>query len=164
MRLKDKVCIITGAGSGMGRVACEIFAREGAKVAAFEIAPGSGEETVERVRAAGGEATVFRCDVADEASVREAVAATMARYGGVDVLYNNAGIMPEDDHSVTDTSVEIVGPGDGGERARAIPLLQVRHPGDAEAVAVARSSTSPRSSRWSGAASRRMPTPPRRGR
>ncbi|MFN8513528.1 MAG: SDR family oxidoreductase [Thermomicrobiales bacterium] len=106
MRLKDKVCIITGAGSGMGRVACEVFAREGAKVAAFEIAPGSGEETVARVRAAGGEATAFRCDVADEASVREAVAAVVARYGGVDVLYNNAGIMPEDDHSVTDTSVE----------------------------------------------------------
>ena len=106
MRLADKVCIITGAGSGMGRVACEVFAREGAKVAAFEIAPGSGEETVARVRAAGGEATAFRCDVADEASVREAVAAVVARYGGVDVLYNNAGIMPEDDHSVTDTSVE----------------------------------------------------------
>jgi NAD(P)-dependent dehydrogenase (short-subunit alcohol dehydrogenase family) len=106
MRLKDKVCIITGAGSGMGRVACEIFAREGAKVAAFEIAPGSGEETAARVRAAGGEATAFRCDVADEASVREAVAAVVARYGGVDVLYNNAGIMPEEDHSVVDTSVE----------------------------------------------------------
>jgi NAD(P)-dependent dehydrogenase (short-subunit alcohol dehydrogenase family) len=106
MRLKDKVCIITGAGSGMGRVACEVFAREGANVAAFEVAPGSGEETVARVRAAGGEATAFRCDVADEASVREAVAATVARYGGVDVLYNNAGIMPEEDHSVTDTSVE----------------------------------------------------------
>jgi NAD(P)-dependent dehydrogenase (short-subunit alcohol dehydrogenase family) len=106
MRLQDKVCIITGAGSGMGRVACEIFAREGAKVAAFEVAPGSGEETAARVRAAGGEATAFRCDVADEASVREAVAATVARYGGVDVLYNNAGIMPEEDHSVIDTSVE----------------------------------------------------------
>jgi NAD(P)-dependent dehydrogenase (short-subunit alcohol dehydrogenase family) len=107
MRLKDKVCIITGAGSGMGRVACEIFAREGAKVAVWEIVAESGEETAARVRAAGGEATFFPCDVADEASVRAAVAATVARYGGVDVLYNNAGIMPESDHSVLDTSVEV---------------------------------------------------------
>ena len=106
MRLKDKVCIITGAGSGMGRVACEVFAREGARVAAFEVVAAAGEETAARVRAAGGDATFFSCDVADEASVRAAVAATVARYGGVDVLYNNAGIMPEEDHSVTDTSVE----------------------------------------------------------
>ncbi len=107
MRLKDKVCIITGAGSGMGRVACEIFAREGAKVAAWDVVPESGEETAARVRAAGGDATFVSCDVSDEASVREAVAATVARYGGVDVLYNNAGIMPEADHSVIDTSVEV---------------------------------------------------------
>jgi len=107
MRLKDKVCIITGAGSGMGRVACEIFAREGAKVAAWDVMRESGEETAERVRAAGGDALYVPCDVADEASVRAAVAATVERYGGVDVLYNNAGIMPEADHSVIDTSVEV---------------------------------------------------------
>src|SRR3954463_14366319 len=107
MRLQDKVCIITGAGSGMGRVACEIFAREGARVAVWEVMPEAGEETAARVRDAGGDATFFPCDVSDEASVREAVAATVARYGGVDVLYNNAGIMPEADHSVLDTSVEV---------------------------------------------------------
>ena len=106
MRLKDKVCVITGAGSGMGRVACEMFAREGARVAALDIVAETGEETAARVRAAGGEAAFFACDVADEASVREAIASVVARYGGVDVLYNNAGIMPEDDHSVVDTSVE----------------------------------------------------------
>jgi NAD(P)-dependent dehydrogenase (short-subunit alcohol dehydrogenase family) len=106
MRLKDKVCVITGAGSGMGRVACEVFAREGARVAALDIVPETGEETAERVREAGGEAAFFACDVANEASVREAIAGVVARYGGVDVLYNNAGIMPEDDHSVVDTSVE----------------------------------------------------------
>ena len=68
MRLKDKVCIITGAGSGMGRVACEIFAREGAKVAAWDVVEVAGRETVERVRANGGNATSIACDVADEAS------------------------------------------------------------------------------------------------
>lgn len=107
MRLKDKVCIITGAGSGMGRVACEIFAREGARVALLEVVAATGEETVARVREAGGDAAFFPCDVADEVSVREAVASVVARYGGVDVLYNNAGIMPEADHSVVDTSVEV---------------------------------------------------------
>jgi NAD(P)-dependent dehydrogenase (short-subunit alcohol dehydrogenase family) len=106
MRLKDKVCVITGAGSGMGRVACEVFAREGARVAALDIVAETGEETAARVRAAGGEAAFFACDVANEASVREAIAGIVARYGGVDVLYNNAGIMPEDDHSVVDTLVE----------------------------------------------------------
>lgn len=107
MRLKDKVCIITGAGSGMGRVACEMFAREGARVAAFEVNPTSGEETAASIRAAGGDCTFFPCNVAEEASVRSAVAETVARYGGVDVLYNNAGIMPAADHSVLDTSVEV---------------------------------------------------------
>ncbi|HEX5505054.1 MAG TPA: glucose 1-dehydrogenase [Thermomicrobiales bacterium] len=107
MRLRDKVCVITGAGGGMGRVAAETFAREGARVAVWEVAAEAGEETAARVRAAGGEAACFACDVADEASVRAAAAATVARYGGVDVLYNNAGIMPEADHSVLDTSVEV---------------------------------------------------------
>ncbi len=107
MRLQGKVCVITGAGSGIGRVACGIFAREGAHVAAWEIVADAGEETVAQVRAAGGNATFVRCDVSDEASVRAAVAATIAQYGGIDVLYNNAGIMPEADHSVLDTTVEV---------------------------------------------------------
>jgi NAD(P)-dependent dehydrogenase (short-subunit alcohol dehydrogenase family) len=107
MRLKDKVCVITGAGSGMGRVACEMFAKEGALVAALDIVADAGEETVRRVRAAGGDATFHHCDVADEASVRRAMEAVTARYGGIDVLYNNAGIMPEADHSVLDTPVEV---------------------------------------------------------
>lgn len=107
MRLKEKVCVITGAGSGMGRVACDMFAREGAFVAALDIVDDAGEETVRRVRAAGGEAAFWHCDVADEASVRRAMEGVAARYGGIDVLYNNAGIMPEADHSVLDTPVEV---------------------------------------------------------
>jgi NAD(P)-dependent dehydrogenase (short-subunit alcohol dehydrogenase family) len=107
MRLQDKVCIITGAGSGMGRVACETFAREGARVACFDIVRESGRETAERIRAAGGDALFFHCDVADEDSVREAVTSVVEGWGGVDVLYNNAGIMPEADHSVLDTPVEV---------------------------------------------------------
>lgn len=107
MRLGEKVCIITGAGSGMGRAACEIFAREGARVAALDITAQAGQTTVDLVHSAGGEAAFFHCDVADEASVKSAVAAVVERYGGVDVLYNNAGIMPAADHSVLDTPVAV---------------------------------------------------------
>src|SRR5437667_345860 len=107
MRLQDKVCLITGAGSGMGRVASETFAREGAKVAAVELNPETGAETVARIQRAGGDATFFVANVADEASVRATVAEVVARYGQIDVLYNNAGIMPAADHSVIDTPVEV---------------------------------------------------------
>jgi NAD(P)-dependent dehydrogenase (short-subunit alcohol dehydrogenase family) len=107
MRLQDKVCIITGAGSGMGQTAAEMFAGEGAKVAVFEISERTGQETVSRIQAAGGEAAFFRCDVADEESVRAAVSETVERFGKIDVLYNNAGIMPAEDHSVIDTSVDV---------------------------------------------------------
>jgi len=106
MRLKDKVCIITGAGSGMGRTAALMFAAEGAKVVVAEFSQQAGEETVKLVRAAGGEATFAKVDVSNEADVKAMVDHTVATYGRVDALYNNAGIMPEEDHSVIDTSVE----------------------------------------------------------
>jgi NAD(P)-dependent dehydrogenase (short-subunit alcohol dehydrogenase family) len=107
MRLADKVAIITGAGSGMGRVAAEMFAAEGAKVVAAEFDERHGTETVEAVRAAGGEAVFVQADVSQETDAAAMVAAAMDRYGRVDILYNNAGIMPEADHSVTDTDVVV---------------------------------------------------------
>jgi NAD(P)-dependent dehydrogenase (short-subunit alcohol dehydrogenase family) len=107
MRLKDRVCIITGAGSGMGRVAAELFALEGAKIAVLDLVATTGEETAGNVRAQGGDARFFHCDVADEESVKQAVAQVIEQYGTIDVLYNNAGIMPEADHSVIDTTVAI---------------------------------------------------------
>jgi NAD(P)-dependent dehydrogenase (short-subunit alcohol dehydrogenase family) len=105
MRLAEKVAIITGAGSGMGRVAAEMFAAEGAKVVAAEFDQAGGMETVELIRAAGGDATFVRTDVSEETDAEAMVAAAMDRYGRVDVLYNNAGVMPEPDHSVIDTDV-----------------------------------------------------------
>ncbi len=105
MRLDGKVTIITGGGSGMGRTASELFAKEGARVVVADFVDAAGEETVALVRAAGGTATFVRTDVADEASARGMVQHAVATYGRVDALYNNAGIMPEADHSVIDTDV-----------------------------------------------------------
>ena len=105
MRLEDKVAIITGAGSGMGRVAAQMFAAEGAKVVVAEYDEKAGAETVDLVRSAGGEAASVQTDVSKEADAAAMVAAAMDRYGKVDILYNNAGVMPELDHSVVDTDV-----------------------------------------------------------
>ena len=105
MRLADKVTIITGAGGGMGRVAARMFANEGARVVVAEFGEAAGRETVDLVRADGGEATFVKVDVSDEASAKAMVDHAVARYGRLDVLYNNAGVMPEADHSVVDTDV-----------------------------------------------------------
>ncbi len=103
MRLQDKVCLITGAGGGMGRVAATLFAREGARVAVADVAADAGRETVALIEAAGGEAMFLPCNVAKEAEVVAAMAALTDRWGRLDVLYNNAGIMMAADHSVLDT-------------------------------------------------------------
>ena len=84
-----------------------MFAAEGAKVAVFELKETAGRSVAEAINRAGGEAAFFPCDVSDEDSVRSAVEAARRRFGRLDVLYNNAGIMPEEDHSVIDTSVEV---------------------------------------------------------
>jgi NAD(P)-dependent dehydrogenase (short-subunit alcohol dehydrogenase family) len=106
MRLADKVTIITGAGGGMGRVAASMFAAEGAKVVVAEYSEAAGRETVELIRGGGGEATFVKVDVSSEADARAMVDHAVATYGRLDCLYNNAGVMPEADHSVTDTDVE----------------------------------------------------------
>jgi NAD(P)-dependent dehydrogenase (short-subunit alcohol dehydrogenase family) len=106
MRLQDKVTIITGAGGGMGRVAAQLFAAEGARVVVAEYGEAAGRETVDIVQNAGGDATFVRADVSNEADARAMVDHAVATYGRVDCLYNNAGVMPEADHSVTDTDVE----------------------------------------------------------
>ncbi len=103
MRLADKVCIITGAGGGMGRVAARMFAAEGAKVVVAESSEPAGRETVRLVTEAGGIASFVQADVSKEPSARAMVEHAMDSYGRLDVLYNNAGVMPEADHSVVDT-------------------------------------------------------------
>jgi NAD(P)-dependent dehydrogenase (short-subunit alcohol dehydrogenase family) len=106
VRLQDKVAIITGAGGGMGRVASQTFAREGAKVVVAEFGEAAGNETVRLVREAGGEASFVRTDVSSEADAKAMVDHAIKTYGRLDILYNNAGVMPEADHSVVDTDVD----------------------------------------------------------
>ena len=107
MRLADKVTIITGAGGGMGRVAAQMFAKEGAKVVVAEYGDAAGQETVDQVRAGGGEATFVKVDVSKESDAMAMVDHAVSTYGRLDCLYNNAGVMPEADHSVTDTPVDV---------------------------------------------------------
>lgn len=103
MRLQNKVIFVTGGGSGMGRVAAEAFCREGAKVAVADLTDDAGRQAADAAKAAGGDAFFVRCDVSKEGDVRDAIAATVERFGRLDVLYNNAGIMMEQDRSVLDT-------------------------------------------------------------
>ena len=104
MRLVDKVAIITGSAGGMGRAAAELFAQEGASVVVTDVVADAGEEAVKTIRNAGGSAIFVKADVAKEDEVKHMIGAALDAFGHVDVLYNNAGIMPADDGSVTDIS------------------------------------------------------------
>jgi NAD(P)-dependent dehydrogenase (short-subunit alcohol dehydrogenase family) len=99
-RLEGKVCVITGAGSGMGADAALRFAEEGAQVVVADV-DGAAAETV--AAEVGGFA--IQVDVSEEDSVRTVYAAARERFGGIDVLYNNAGISPADDASILETEL-----------------------------------------------------------
>jgi len=95
MRLTDKVSIITGAGQGIGRATALKFAAEGARVAVCDINMASVEDTVAAVQAAGGDAAGWRVDVTDKESIATMVAGVMAKWGRIDTLVNNAGIVQD---------------------------------------------------------------------
>lgn len=107
VRLPDKVAVITGAGSGIGREAALIFSREGARVVVADMIDTSGEKTVADVRAAGGNAHYVRTDVSKAWDIERMIRTTEECYGKLDVLFNCAGIFPDADGSVLDTSEEV---------------------------------------------------------
>jgi NAD(P)-dependent dehydrogenase (short-subunit alcohol dehydrogenase family) len=92
VRLADKICLITGAGSGIGRASAVRFAEEGAVVAVVDRDERGGRETVETIASRGGRATFYACDVTDAGQVQRTVEAIIAQHGRIDVLFNNAGI------------------------------------------------------------------------
>ncbi len=106
-RLQDKVALITGAGSGIGMETSLLFAAEGASVLAVDVNVDSAEETVEKVRAAGGDATAHRADVSSATDSEAMVAAAETTYGKLDVMFNNAGIMHSGDDDAVSTEEEI---------------------------------------------------------
>lgn len=101
-RLDGKVCVITGSAGGIGREAALLFSDEGASICVADVNEDAGEETAAECR----DAFFVKVDVTDPASVEDMYAQTASRFGGIDVLYNNAGIMPADDSSVLDTDVD----------------------------------------------------------
>jgi 3-oxoacyl-[acyl-carrier protein] reductase len=92
MKLENKVAIITGAGSGIGRESAVLFAKEGAKVVVADVNEKGGEETVSTIKNDGGESFFFKLDVTDREQSKNMVKTTMEKYGRIDVLINNAGI------------------------------------------------------------------------
>ena len=108
-RLEGKVCVITGAGGGMGADAAVRFAEEGARVVVADV---DGDAAARVAGEVGG--LPVQADVSEEASVRAMYAAAAERFGGVDVLYNNAGVSPADDASILETDL------DAWERVQAV--------------------------------------------
>ena len=102
MRLADKVVIITGSANGIGRLAAEVFASEGASIVVTDIDEKEGQAAAHAIREQGGKAIFVKANVANETEVKHILDSAIATFGHVDVLYNNAGIMPDDDGSVTD--------------------------------------------------------------
>ena len=103
MRLEHKTALVTGAGSGMGRLAAQLVAKEGAQVVACDLNNEALKETVSLVQTDGGSIMGVACDITSGDSVRGVVEAGVKAFDRLNVLYNNAGIFPDDDTSVIET-------------------------------------------------------------
>jgi len=104
MRLKNKVALITGGGSGIGKASCLLFAREGAKVVAVDLKKETAEATVKEI---GSDARAFAADVSKASDAERMIRFAEEEFGRVDIVFNNAGVFHPDDDSVTNTSEDI---------------------------------------------------------
>jgi NAD(P)-dependent dehydrogenase (short-subunit alcohol dehydrogenase family) len=102
-RLKEKIALITGASSGIGRAAAQLFSREGAKVVIADINVEGGEETVKSISEAGGEAHFVRTDISKEEEVETLINKIIEMYGRLDCAYNNTGVLVKMDSVVDHT-------------------------------------------------------------
>lgn len=107
-RLENKVAVVTGAGSGIGRAVAVLFAREGAKVIVADRNPEGGNATVTTIQREGGDATFRNTDVSREAECERMVEATVDRYGRLDILHNHAGILHPLDGPITELSQQAI--------------------------------------------------------
>jgi NAD(P)-dependent dehydrogenase (short-subunit alcohol dehydrogenase family) len=107
MRLKDKVALITGAGNGIGRETALLFAGEGAKIVAADIKESDGQETVNMITDKGQSAIFVRADVSKAGDCESMIAAVENAFGRLDILFNNAGIMHNDDGDAVGTEEAI---------------------------------------------------------
>jgi NAD(P)-dependent dehydrogenase (short-subunit alcohol dehydrogenase family) len=103
MKLKEQVAIITGAGRNIGKAMAKLFAAEGAKIAVAEMHEGRGRAVVDEITKAGGEAMLVSCDVSKSSEVQEMVKKVVAKFGGIDILVNNAALT---DHATILDSAE----------------------------------------------------------
>jgi NAD(P)-dependent dehydrogenase (short-subunit alcohol dehydrogenase family) len=107
MRLQERVALITGAGSGIGRESALLFAREGAGIVVVDVNDAAGAETVAQVTAAGGQAIYVHADVSKGDEAAAMVAAAEKRFGKLDILFNNAGISHIDDDDAVHTEESV---------------------------------------------------------
>jgi NAD(P)-dependent dehydrogenase (short-subunit alcohol dehydrogenase family) len=107
MRLANKVALITGGGSGIGKASCLLFAREGAKVVVVDVKRDTAQSTANDIGKAGGEAKAFAADVSKAKDAEGMVNFAEESYGRLDIAFNNAGVFLPDDDSVTNTSEDV---------------------------------------------------------
>ena len=107
MRLKEKIALVTGGSSGIGKETCLLFGAEGAKVVVVDINEEEGRKVVEEINSNGGEASFYKADVSSDEDCKGMVDHAEAEYGGLHILFNNAGIMHSDDGDSQSTNLDV---------------------------------------------------------